>query len=105
MTGVYSAVTGAQSTSSPLAIQFLPLPMGETSPTSSIALELVPSYHAALLRGGAPRSGSLFGGRRLTVTESALLQTFPPETCFFGSKRSQYTQVGNAVPPLLAKLI
>jgi DNA (cytosine-5)-methyltransferase 1 len=66
---------------------------------------LVPSYHAALLRGGAPRSDALFGGRRLSVTESALLQTFPPEICFFGSRRSQYKQVGNAVPPLLAKLL
>jgi DNA (cytosine-5)-methyltransferase 1 len=43
--------------------------------------------------------------RALTVRELAKLQTFPDDFVFKGSTISQQQQVGNSVPPLLAKEI
>jgi DNA (cytosine-5)-methyltransferase 1 len=68
-------------------------------------LGLVPEYHRHLSEGGKPRTGTLPGARRLTVEESALIQTFPEGMVFCGPRSSQYHQVGDAVPPRLAEVL
>ena len=43
--------------------------------------------------------------RAISVREAARLQTFPDSFVFCGSKDKQYQQVGNPVPPIMAKSI
>jgi len=68
-------------------------------------LDVAPDYTAHLLEGGEAREGPVPGARRLTLEESALLQTFPAGMWFSGSRSSQYTQIGDAVPPLLGEVL
>jgi DNA (cytosine-5)-methyltransferase 1 len=63
---------------------------------------IAPEYHAHLMSGGKPREGLVPGARRMSVEESAIIQTFPRGMRFAGKRSSQYTQVGDAVPPDLA---
>ncbi|MCC3646861.1 DNA cytosine methyltransferase [Cytobacillus oceanisediminis] len=43
--------------------------------------------------------------RTFTPYEAQLLQSFPKDYKFFGGRNDQYRQIGNAVPPLLGKVI
>ena len=63
------------------------------------------AYHRHLVGGGSPRSGVVDGVRRLTLDECAKIQTFPVSAKFMGTTRSQFRQVGNAVPPLLGEAL
>lgn len=62
-------------------------------------------YHAEIQKdphkyyGKMPSDSPL---RRITVEEAACLQSFPADLGFAGYRSSRYSQIGNAVPPMLA---
>ncbi|MBQ6065109.1 MAG: DNA cytosine methyltransferase [Prevotella sp.] len=54
------------------------------------------------LKGGGRSHLHPFVPRTISVRECARLQTFPDNYIFTGTPARQFTQVGNAVPPMLA---
>ena len=60
-------------------------------------------YHKHLLAGGKSRTGKVFGVRRITLEEAKAIQGFPMDFVWVGNERSQFRQVGNAVPPRMAE--
>jgi DNA (cytosine-5)-methyltransferase 1 len=90
----------------------LPASMGGNATPILDQLELdegaapwVVEYHARLLAGGRPLRRAPKRMRRITVEEAAALQSFPPSFKFFGPTAAQYRQIGNAVPPTLARAV
>ena len=62
-------------------------------------------YHKHLMSGGEPYLEAPKRLRRLTLVEAAALQGFPSDFKFCGTASDKYRQIGNAVPPPMAKAL
>lgn len=56
-------------------------------------------------KGGVCAIPHYNGVRRLTIRESAAIQTFPDDFVFYGAMNSCYRQIGNAVPVKFSKML
>jgi len=67
----------------------------------------VEEYHRHLMTGGKPQGMHDAPSylRRLTINEASLLQTFPAHYIWCGPNSKVYSQIGNAVPCGLAKVV
>ena len=52
---------------------------------------------------GCKRMADSPAGRRATMAEVSVLQSFPADYPWQGTKHSQYQQSGDAVPPMIAR--
>ena len=87
-------------------IRYMELNYGERDRLGRVD-RLNPNLPSKTVIGGGTKGGGRshlhpIYPRTLTVRESARLQTFPDRFVFCGPPARQFTQVGNAVPPLLA---
>src|SRR5262249_43169003 len=60
-------------------------------------------YHRRLVSAGRPLRRAPAHIRRITVEEAAALQTFPANMEWHGTRLARFRQIGNAVPPRLAR--
>ena len=75
--------------------------------------EVKPNWHNAAygiinMHKPAPTLTTIKRGTRytiMTVAEAQCLQSFPPKYRFAGPKLAQYKQIGNSVPPKLARAV
>lgn len=70
---------------------------------AGLASPWIEGYHRHLAEGGRPIEEVPEYMRRITVEEAAALQTFPSGTYWAGPNSAKYRQIGNAVPPMLAR--
>lgn len=104
--GVYERTSGyAERLVNPTgeAIDSWPERRPSTTVTESFKPEVIrgPGYRKA---GDGP-SQNAPGGIRVSVQEAGILQSFPGDYPWRGTKTAQFRQVGDAVPPLLMKAI